>query len=63
MLHPPSVATDVVTGAVERMDHGDVDDQVSLVSDVCIPNLEVASPAPAAGGDATLVRKPAQGLL
>ena len=46
-----SVATDVIAGAVERMDHGDVDDQVSLVSDVCIPNLEVASPSPAAGGD------------
>ena len=41
-----SVATDVVTGAVELMDHGDVDDQVSLVSDVCIPNLEVASRLP-----------------
>ena len=39
-----SVATDVVAGAVELMDHGDVDDQVSLVGDVCIPNLEVASP-------------------
>jgi len=53
-----SVATDVVTGAVELMDHGDVDDQVSLVSDVCIPNLEVASPSPAAGGDvATLGAK------
>ena len=53
-----SVATDVVTGAVEVMDHGDVDDQVSLVSDVCIPNLEVASPSPAAGGDvATLGAK------
>jgi len=53
-----SVATDVVAGAVELMDHGDVDDQVSLVSDVCIPNLEVASPSPAAGGDvATLGAK------
>ena len=30
------------------MDHGDVDDQVSLVGDVCIPNLDVASPSPAA---------------
>ena len=53
-----SVAPDVITGAVERMDHGDVDDQVSLVSDVCVPNLEIASPSPAAGGDvATLGAK------
>jgi len=41
-----SVATDVVAGAVELMDHGDIDDQVSLVGDVGIPNLEVASPSP-----------------
>ena len=46
-----SVATDVVAGAVERMDHGDVDDQVSLVADVGIPDLEVTTPSPAAGGD------------
>jgi len=46
-----TVATDVVAGAVELVDHGDVDDQVSLASDVGVPNLEVASPAPAACGD------------
>jgi hypothetical protein len=33
------------------MDHGDVYDQVSLVSYVRIPDLEVTAPAPAAGGD------------
>jgi len=33
------------------MDHGDVDDQVSLVADVGIPDLEVTTPSPAAGGD------------
>jgi len=42
-----SVATDVITGAVERMDHGDVDDQVSLVSDVCIFVLLKTRPVPA----------------
>jgi hypothetical protein len=36
------------------MDHGDVDDQVSLVGDVCIPNLEVASPSPAAAAGGRL---------
>jgi len=46
-----SVATDVVAGAVELVDHGDVEDQVSLVGDVGIPNLEVTSSTPAAGGD------------
>ena len=46
-----SVAADVITGAVERMDHGDVDDQVSLVSNVRIPDLEVTASSAAAGGD------------
>ena len=50
-----SVAADVITGAVNAWT---IDDQVNLVSDVCIPNLEVASPSPAAGGDvATLGAK------
>ena len=40
-----------VAGTVELMDHGDVDDQVSLVADVGIPDLEVTTPSPAAGGD------------
>ena len=41
-----AMATDVVAGAVELMDHGDIQYQVSLVSDVRIPDLEVTAPLP-----------------
>ena len=34
-----SVATDVVAGTVELVDHGDVDDQVSLAGNVGVPTL------------------------
>ena len=39
------------THARARLDHGNVDDQVRLVGDVCFPNPEVSAPFPAAGGD------------